>query len=281
MNAATTPGLQPAHAQPPASDGKPVVLEVENLSAAYGELPALRGISLRLEEGETLAVIGANGAGKSTLLKTLSGQMKPTSGRIIHRGRDVTRIPAHQRARDGIILVPEGRRLFGSLTVEENLQVGSSTKRAGQWNLESVYELLPLVADRRTRYAGDLSGGERQATAIARALMSNPDVLLLDEVSLGLAPAVIGQIYASLPTIQSTGTSILVVEQDVRQALAVSDEVHCLLQGATSLAGSGFTMEEISAAYFGAGVTEVTLTGTVRTAEELEELDERDELEES
>ncbi len=259
----------PATAQPtpPASDGKPIVLEIENLSAAYGQLPALRGISLKLEEGETLAVIGANGAGKSTLLKTLAGQMAPTSGRILHRGRDITTLPAHKRARDGIILVPEGRRLFGSLTVEENLLVGASTKRTGQWNLESVYELMPLVAERRKRSAADLSGGERQATAIARALMSNPDVLLLDEVSLGLAPAVIGQLYASLPTIQQTGTSILVVEQDVRQALAVSDEVHCLLQGATSLAGSGFTMEQISTAYFGVGVSEVTLTGTVRTSD--------------
>ncbi|WP_168915397.1 ABC transporter ATP-binding protein [Microcella flavibacter] len=257
----------------PASSGKEIVLEVQQLRAAYGELPALRGISLRLERGETLAVIGANGAGKSTLLKTLAGQMAPTGGRILYNGDDITRMPAHERARAGIILVPEGRRLFPSLTVEENLLVGASTKRRGQWNLESVYALMPLVAERRSRYAGDLSGGERQATAIARALMSNPEVLLLDEVSLGLAPAVIGQLYASLPEIQSTGTSILVVEQDVRQALAVSDEVHCLLQGATSLAGSGFTMDEISAAYFGAGVAHVTPTGTITTldAAELEE----------
>ena len=227
------------------------MLEVEDLHAAYGQLPALRGISLRLGQSETLAVIGANGAGKSTLLKTIAGQMTPTAGAIRFRGRDVTRMPAWQRAREGIVLVPEGRRLFPSMSVEENLLVSAAARRPGPWNLRSVYELMPLVAERRGRRARDLSGGEQQATAIARALMANPEVLLLDEVSLGLAPAIIGQLYASLPAIRANGTAILVVEQDVRQALSVSDQVHCLLQGRTSLAGSGYDMDEISRAYFG------------------------------
>jgi len=227
------------------------LLEVEELHAAYGQLPALHGISLSLAESETLAVIGANGAGKSTLLKAIAGQMQPTRGTIRFRGRDITRLPAWQRAREGIVMVPEGRRLFPSMSVEENLLVSRATKRPGPWTLESVYELMPLVAQRRERRARDLSGGEQQATAIARALMANPDVLLLDEVSLGLAPAIIVQLYQSLPAIQAQGTAVLVVEQDVRQALSVSAQVHCLLQGRTSLAGSGFDMDEISRAYFG------------------------------
>ncbi|MBP3035896.1 ABC transporter ATP-binding protein [Arthrobacter sp. zg-ZUI100] len=227
------------------------VLEITDLSAGYGQVNALRGISLSISDGEILAVIGANGAGKTTLLKTIAGQLPAKSGRIMFDGADVTRLPTFERARQGIILVPEGRRLFKSLTVEENLQVGLSAKRPGPWSLASVYELFPLVADRRHRRAGDMSGGEQQATAIARALVANPKVLLLDEVSLGLAPAIIADLYASLPTILAHGTSILLVEQDVAQALKVADEVHCLLQGSTSLTGAGFEMPEISRAYFG------------------------------
>ena len=159
---------------------------------------------------------------------------------------------AHERARRGIIMVPEGRRLFKSLTVHENLQVGLSTKRPGPWSLEAVYDTFPLVAERKNRRAGDMSGGEQQATAIARALVGNPEVLLLDEVSLGLAPAIVVGLYATLPRILEAGTSILLVEQDVAQALKVSDEVHCLLQGSTSLAGRDLDMADISRAYFGA-----------------------------
>ena len=151
-------------------------------------------------------------------------------------------------------MVPEGRRLFPTLTVHENLQTALSSKRSGFWNLDTVYELFPLVAERKDRRAGNLSGGEQQATAIARALVANPRLLLLDEVSLGLAPAIIAELYAILPKILDQGTSILLVEQDVSQALKVSDEVHCLLQGATSLAGKNFDMAAISAAYFGSEV---------------------------
>jgi branched-chain amino acid transport system ATP-binding protein len=226
-------------------------LELEGVSAAYGQLVAVRDVSLRVGAGGSLAVIGANGAGKSTLLKTIAGQLPATSGRILLEGKDVTRLPAHLRARQGIAMVPEGRRLFASLTVEENLTLPRSAGRRGYWTLQSVFELFPLVAERRARRAGDLSGGEQQATAIARALLLNPSVLLLDEVSLGLAPAVVGQLYGSIPVIQEQGTAILLVEQDVTQATRVSDEVHCLLQGRTSLTGRDLDPGDIARAYFG------------------------------
>lgn len=229
------------------------MLEVAGLTAAYGQLTAIRDISLSVEAGGILAVIGANGAGKSTLLKTIAGQLPAVSGSVTLDGEDLTRMSAFERARRGIALVPEGRRLFPSLTVHENLQIGLSTKRKGKWTIDSVYELFPLVAERRFRRAGELSGGEQQATAIARALVTNPRVLLLDEVSLGLAPAIVGQLYDRLPLVQAEGTAILVVEQDVSQALRVSDEVHCLLQGSTSLAGRDLEFAEISRAYFGGG----------------------------
>ncbi|WP_336921965.1 ABC transporter ATP-binding protein [Aquipuribacter sp. SD81] len=229
------------------------LLEVEDLEVRHGDLVAVRGVSLAVAEGEVLAVIGANGAGKSTLLSAVTGLLRPSAGHVRFDGGDVTRVRAHRRVRAGIAMVPEGRRLFGSLTVEENLLVGASSRRPGPWDLAAVYELFPLVAERRARRAGQMSGGEQQATAIGRALMSNPRLLLLDEVSLGLAPVVVGQLYAALPTITARGTTVLVVEQDVRQALAVADSVHCLLEGRTSLtARSGeVSMAQVSAAYFG------------------------------
>lgn len=230
-----------------------LVLEVRGLSAAYGQLTAIRDISFSLKPGEILAVVGANGAGKSTLLKTIVGQLGATTGSIVFEGADITTLPAHQRARAGVGLVPEGRKLFGSMTVQENLQISLTARRVGQWNLESVYELFPLVAERRHRIARDLSGGEQQATAIARTLMLNPRVLLLDEVSLGLAPAIVGELYDRLPRILDQGTSILLVEQDVSRALSVADKVHCLLQGRTSLAGENLDQTAIFNAYFGTG----------------------------
>jgi branched-chain amino acid transport system ATP-binding protein len=230
------------------------MLQVKKLSAAYGQVTAVRDIDLSLDEGGILAVIGANGAGKSTLLKTIAGQLPAKSGSINFEGQDISALPAFERAKRGVVMVPEGRRLFPSLTVHENLQTALSSKRKGFWNLENVYDLFPLVSERKDRRAGNLSGGEQQATAIARALVANPRLLLLDEVSLGLAPAIISELYAILPKILAQGTSILLVEQDVSQALKVSDEVHCLLQGSTSLAGKNFDMAEISAAYFGSEV---------------------------
>ncbi|CAB4906090.1 MAG: ATP-binding cassette domain-containing protein [Actinobacteria bacterium] len=227
------------------------MLNVSGLTAAYGQVTAIRDISLAVDAGGILAVIGANGAGKSTLLKTIAGLLPATSGTIFFDGDDITRRSAFDRVRRGIALVPEGRRLFPSLTVQENLQTAFASKRKGAWTLDAVYDLFPLVAERRHRRAGNLSGGEQQATAIARALVTNPKLLLLDEVSLGLAPAIIADLYARLPDILAQGTGILLVEQDVSQAMKVADSVHCLLQGATSLTGKNLTMADISGAYFG------------------------------
>lgn len=227
------------------------MLKVSGLSAAYGQVTAVRDIDISLDEGGILAVIGANGAGKSTLLKTIAGQLPAKTGEINFEGRDISKLSAFERARLGVVMVPEGRRLFPSLTVHENLQTALSSKRSGAWSLDSVYDLFPLVAERKNRRAGDMSGGEQQATAIARALVANPRLLLLDEVSLGLAPAIIVELYSILPKILEHGTAVLLVEQDVSQALKVADEVHCLLQGSTSLTGKNLDMKAISAAYFG------------------------------
>lgn len=229
------------------------LLDVSEIDVHYGDFQAIYGLSVKVNQGETLAVIGANGAGKSTLLKAIAGQLTPTNGSISFDGSDITRLTAHKRVPLGIALTPEGRRIFRSLTVEENLLVGAHTKRKGPWSLKSVYDAFPLVADRRDRLGVNLSGGEQQAAAIGRALMSNPSLLLLDEVSLGLAPVVVEQIYAALPLITAQGTTVLVVEQDVNQSLKVADRVQCLLEGRTVLEGSPTTLSraEIASAYFG------------------------------
>ena len=229
------------------------LLEVDSIDVHYGDFQALYGVNVSVAAGETLAIIGANGAGKSTLMKALAGLMTPTSGSISFEGRDVTGMPSFKRVGLGIALTPEGRRIFPSLSVEENLLVGGHTRRKGPWNLASVYEAFPLVADRKDRIGIHLSGGEQQAVAIGRALMSNPSLLLLDEVSLGLAPVVVEQIYAALPAITGAGTTVLVVEQDVNQALKVSDRVQCMLEGRTVLEGAAGTLtrDQIATAYFG------------------------------
>lgn len=229
------------------------LLQVSLLDVHYGDFQAVYGIDLSLSEGETLAVIGANGAGKSTLLKALAGQVLPSGGTIVFDGTDITTLAAHKRVPLGIALTPEGRRIFKSLTVEENLLVGGHVRRAGPWNLQRVYEAFPLVAERKDRVGLNLSGGEQQAVAIGRALMSNPRLLLLDEVSLGLAPVVVETIYAALPVITSAGTTVLVVEQDVQQSMRVADRVQCLLEGRTVLEGApaDLTRDQIAAAYFG------------------------------
>ena len=229
------------------------LLKVDSIDVHYGDFQALYGVSVSVAAGETLAIIGANGAGKSTLMKALAGLMTPTSGSISFEGRDVTGMPSFKRVGLGIALTPEGRRIFPSLSVEENLLVGGHTRRKGPWNLASVYEAFPLVADRKDRIGIHLSGGEQQAVAIGRALMSNPSLLLLDEVSLGLAPVVVEQIYAALPAITGAGTTVLVVEQDVNQALKVSDRVQCMLEGRTVLEGAAGTLtrDQIATAYFG------------------------------
>lgn len=210
-------------------------------------------MSLSVDEGETLAVIGANGAGKSTLLGALAGSLPLTSGEIRLAGTSVTRMPAHRRVAAGIALTPEGRRIFPSLTVAENLMVGAYRRRPGPWDMASVCELFPLVADRIERLGANLSGGEQQATAIGRSLMANPRLLLLDEVSLGLAPLTVQQIFDAIPRITARGTTVLVVEQDLTQALRVADRVHCLLEGRTVLEARAaeVSRDQVSAAYFG------------------------------
>jgi len=229
------------------------LLSIDAIDVYYGDFQALYGISLSVTQGETLAIIGANGAGKSTLMKAVAGLMTPASGSITFNGTDVTKLPSYKRVPMGIALTPEGRRIFPSLTVEENLLVGGYSKRRGPWNLASIYEAFPLVADRKDRVGLNLSGGEQQAVAIGRALMSNPDLLLLDEVSLGLAPVVVEQIYAAMPKITSAGTTVLLVEQDVNQALKIADRVQCMLEGRTVLEGTAqsLTRDQIASAYFG------------------------------
>jgi len=236
-----------------AVDAASPLLEVRDLSVHHGQLQALRNVSLQLPAGATHAMIGANGAGKSTLLRTIAGLHQPSSGSVLLDGQDVTRLRPERRVRAGIALVPEGRRLFPSLTVEENLLVGSSSARKGPWTTERIYELFGWMRDRRDQRAAQLSGGEQQAVAIGRALAANPRVLLLDELSLGLAPVVVRRIYGLLPELAASGVTILLVEQDVSQALAVAAEVHCLLEGRITLAGppGALTAEQIEAAYFG------------------------------
>ena len=229
------------------------ILEVRDLTVHHGQLRALDRISLRVLPGEVYAIIGANGAGKSTLLRTIAGLHHPTEGSIRYDGQDVTRIRPERRATSGIAMVPEGRRLFGSLTVEENLQVGATYARKGPWTIERVYELFSWMRDRRGQRTEQLSGGEQQAVAIGRALVANPRVLLLDELSLGLAPVVVQRIYGMMPQILASGLTVLLVEQDVSQALRVASHLQCLLEGRTTLEGkpSDVTAAEVEAAYFG------------------------------
>ncbi len=221
----------------------------------HGQLRALDDISLRVSAGEVYAIIGANGAGKSTLLRTIAGLHTPTSGSVVFDGKDVTRMRPERRATQGIAMVPEGRRLFGSMTVEENLLVGASFARPGPWTIERVYETFDWMRERRKQPTELLSGGEQQAVAIGRALVANPRVLLLDELSLGLAPVVVQRIYGMLPQILATGLTVLLVEQDVSQALRVASHIQCLLEGRTTLEGrpADVTAGEVEAAYFGLG----------------------------
>jgi branched-chain amino acid transport system ATP-binding protein len=229
------------------------LLRVERLDAHYGDFQALFGVSLQVGAGEAVAVIGANGAGKSTLLKSIAGLLRSRPDAIVFGGAPIGGLPAFAVAARGVALVPEGRGLFASLSVEENLQVGGQLGRPGPWHLRRIYELFPMLAERRTMPSTSLSGGQQQMVAIGRALMSNPRLLLCDEISLGLAPIVVREIYARLPSILAAGTSLVLVEQDIVRALKAVQRAYCLQEGRVALAGSAasLTREAISAAYFG------------------------------
>ncbi len=230
-------------------------LAVENLSAHHGLLHAVRGVSFTIASGEVVALVGANGAGKTTLLRTIAGAHRASAGKVRLGEADVTGVAGFRRVAMGLAMVPEGRRLFSHMSVEENLLLGLSAGRAGPWSVERVLEIFPNLAPRRTAKAGTLSGGEQQATAIGRALISNPQVLLLDEVSLGLSPLAVERVYASLGALLSTGTTILLVEQDLSRALNVASRVLCMLEGRVVLDSpvADVTREMVTEAYFGLG----------------------------
>lgn len=236
------------------------LLEVDALDVRHGLLQAVRNISFDVAEGETLALVGANGAGKTTLLRAIAGAHRPAGGRIVLDGRDVTGMAAHRRVKLGVALVQEGRRLFPDLTVEENLRVASASGRHGGWSVDAVLDAFPLLRPLRHKRAASLSGGEQQATAIARALMTNPRLLLLDEVSLGLAPLVVEGVYRSIATLIEGGSTIVLVEQDLGRAMGVADRVLCMLEGRIVLEGapSELTREQVTEAYFGLRRREAT-----------------------
>lgn len=229
------------------------LLTASSLDAFYGDFQALFGVDFRISEGESVALIGANGAGKSTFLKVLTGLLPVPGQSLTFDGTDLTQHPAHEIAKLGIAMSPEGRRLFPSLSVRENLLLGATVAREGPWTLHAVEELFPILAEKVDTPSTLLSGGQQQMVAIGRALMANPKILLLDEVSLGLAPVIIRDIYSALPRIRENGTSVILVEQDIGQAVSVSDRLYCLQEGRISLEGPSATLDraDISAAYFG------------------------------
>jgi branched-chain amino acid transport system ATP-binding protein len=229
------------------------LLEIRGLDAFYGDFQALFGIDLRIEEGESVAIIGANGAGKTTLMRAISGLLRAPAEAVRFAGASIGGIAPSRIVRLGIALVPEGRRLFASLSVKENLLMGVQSSRPGPWTLARVLRLFPMLAERADLPAPALSGGQQQMAAIGRALMANPRLLLCDEISLGLAPIVIRDIYAALPGIRAEGTTVLLVEQDTHRALAASDRVYCLQEGRVTLDGrpADLTRERIKLAYFG------------------------------
>jgi len=230
------------------------LLETRKLTAFYGDFQALYGVDTTLDKGETIAIIGANGAGKSTFLKAIAGLVPGSADSVLLDGRAIGSRAAADIVKLGVALVPEGRRLFPSLTVEENLLIGGyGRKIPGPWSLDRVYSLFPILRERRSSAPSTLSGGQQQMAAIGRALMSNPRVLLCDEISLGLAPIIIADIYAALPQIKAEGTSVALVEQDIVQAMKVADRVYCFQEGRLSLSGRPreLTREQIRRAYFG------------------------------
>lgn len=229
------------------------LLQISKLDAYYNDFQALYQLDMSLGEGEVLAIIGSNGAGKTTLMRSISGLISNNSSQMRYRGNPIGALRADQVAALGIALVPEGRQLFPSLSVEENLLIGGRLGRKGPWSLRTVFNLFPILKERRTLPSTSLSGGQQQMVAIGRALMSNPDLILFDEISLGLAPVIIKSIYDALPNIVGEGISAMIVEQDISKAISVSNRVYCLQEGRISLEGESksISREEISHAYFG------------------------------
>jgi len=229
------------------------MLETRALEAYYGDFQALFGIDMCVEIGEVVAIIGANGAGKTTAMRSITGLLGSAPDMVHWNGQAIGSLRADQVAKLGIAMVPEGRQLFPSLSVEDNLRIGGRNKRKGPWTLKRVYELFPVLEERRHQASTSLSGGQQQLTAIGRALMSNPDIILFDEISLGLAPIVIKQLYDVMPTIIGDGIGAVVVEQDINKALSIANRVYCLSEGRVALSGnaSEITRDAISQAYFG------------------------------
>jgi branched-chain amino acid transport system ATP-binding protein len=229
------------------------LLEVTGLDVFYGDFQALFGVRMAVPRGGATALVGANGAGKTTLLRTIAGAQAAARGTVSYQGEQITAAPPHQRIAKGIALVPEGRRLFASLTVQENIQVGAAAAASDDWPLERIYDAFPMIARRRGQRASTLSGGEQQAVAIARALAAAPTLLLLDEISLGLAPLVVEALYGTLAELRAAGTTLVIVEQDLRRAMATCDDLVCLLEGRVALAGpvQNLTRDQVVAAYFG------------------------------
>ena len=229
------------------------LLDIRSLDAHYGDFQALYGLDMRVAAGEVIAIIGANGAGKTTLMRSISGLLSNRSDGIRFKGQPIGALRADQVAALGLALVPEGRQLFPSLSVEENLAIGGKVGRAGPWSLNAVYELFPILKERRHQPSTSLSGGQQQMVAIGRALMANPELILFDEISLGLAPVIIRQIYDAMPGIVGEGMTAMIVEQDINQALKVSARVYCLQEGRVSLEGAtgDLSHDDITRAYFG------------------------------
>lgn len=228
-------------------------LTVTGAEVFYDQFQALFEVSLEVDVGETVAVVGANGAGKTTLLRTIAGVMSPKKGDVLYKGQSIVGQPAYKLCQLGIALVPEGRQIFPSLTVEENLLVGAYSARKGPWNLKAIYDLFPVLKERAKVGGTDLSGGQQQMLAIGRALMSNPELILMDEISLGLAPIIVKEIYQTIEKISQDGTSVILVEQDINRGLKAANRAYCLLEGKVSLSGyaADLNAEQIAKAYFG------------------------------
>jgi len=234
-----------------------IVLQLEKLESGYGEVQVLWGISLKVQSGKVTTIIGTNGAGKTTTLRTIMGTVSPWGGRVLMNGQDVTRLSPHAKAGRGLVLVPEGRQLFPDMSVEENLEMGGYSHRARKQlkaNLVRVFELFPRLKERRTQKAVTLSGGEQQMLAMGRGLMQQPVVLMIDELSLGLAPVLAQQLFLTLKTLREQGITIILVEQNVHLALAVSDYTYVFAEGRVPIEGESqqvASMDEVRKAYLG------------------------------